>query len=91
MIVDGKRVFLKKLWLALLGSKFSELQVKYDVNGLGIRWQRDNAMICVSLFCKRENFRNHLLDCGDSKPSSWKSFSFEDPLIAPVIARAAFY
>ena len=54
MIVDGKRVFLKKLWLALLGSKFSELRVKYDVNGLGIRWQRDNAMICVSLFCKRE-------------------------------------
>ena len=38
MMMDGKRVFLKKLWLALLGDKFSELQVKYDVNGLGIRW-----------------------------------------------------
>ena len=54
MIVDGKRVFLKKLRLALLGSKFSELRVKYDVNDLGIRWQRDNVVICFSLFCKRE-------------------------------------
>ena len=38
MMMDGKRVFLKKVWLALLGDKFSELRVKYDVNGLGIRW-----------------------------------------------------
>ena len=38
MMVDGKKVFLKKLWLALMGGKFSELRVEYEVNGFGIRW-----------------------------------------------------
>ena len=38
MMVDGRKVFLKKLWLALTGDKVSELRVKYEVNGLGIRW-----------------------------------------------------
>ena len=37
MMADEKKVFLKKLRLALIGSKFSELRVKYEVNGLGIR------------------------------------------------------
>ena len=44
---DGgwEKVFLKKLWLALMGSKFSlmgrkfsELRVEYEVDGFGIKW-----------------------------------------------------
>lgn len=37
MIEDGKEVFLKKMWLALMGAKFLELRVKYEVDGFGIR------------------------------------------------------
>ena len=37
MMVNEKKVFLKKLWLALVGDKFSELRVDYEVNGFGIR------------------------------------------------------
>ena len=33
-----KKVFLKKLWLALIGGKFSELQVEYEVDDFGIIW-----------------------------------------------------
>ena len=38
MMVDGKKVFLKKLWLVLMGSKFSELRAEYEVDGFGIKW-----------------------------------------------------
>ena len=34
MMVDEKKVFLKKLWLALMRGK---LRVEYEVNGFGIR------------------------------------------------------
>ena len=37
MMIDGKKVFLK-VWLVLIGGKFSELQVEYEVNGFVIRW-----------------------------------------------------
>ena len=37
MMVDGKKVFLKKVCVALIGGKYSELRVKYEFNGLGIR------------------------------------------------------
>ena len=37
MMLDGKKVFLR---LVLMGGKFSELRVGYEVNGFGIRWQR---------------------------------------------------
>ena len=38
MMVDEKEVFLEKMWLSLMGGKFSELRVKYEVNDSGIRW-----------------------------------------------------
>ena len=31
-------MFLKKLWLALVGGKFLDLQVEYEVDGFRIRW-----------------------------------------------------
>ena len=37
MMVDGKKVFLKKLFLALMRGKFSELRAEYEVNGFKIR------------------------------------------------------
>ena len=37
------------------------------------------------------NFLIHLWELKYSKPSSWYSLSFEELLIAPVIARAALY
>lgn len=40
MIVDGKNVLLKKMWLAFMKDKFLELQVEYAVDGFGIRLQR---------------------------------------------------
>ena len=36
MIVDGKNVFLKKLWLASMEGMFLELRVEYAVKGIGI-------------------------------------------------------
>ena len=38
MIVDKKKCFLKKLWLALMGDEFLEFRVECDVDGFGIRW-----------------------------------------------------
>ena len=37
MMVDGKKCVFK-VWLALIGGKFSELRVEYEVNGFGTRW-----------------------------------------------------
>ena len=37
IMVERKKVFLKKLFLALMGGKFSELRVEYEFNGSGIR------------------------------------------------------
>ena len=37
------------------------------------------------------NFLNHLWELKYSKPSSWYSLSFEEPLITSVIARATLY
>ena len=33
-----KKVFLKKLWLALIGSKFLDLREEYEVDDFRIRW-----------------------------------------------------
>ena len=38
MMVNDKKVFLKKLWLVLMWGRFSELQVEYEVNDFGIIW-----------------------------------------------------
>ena len=38
MIVDEKKVFLKKLSLALMEGKFLQLQVEYEVDGFEIWW-----------------------------------------------------
>ena len=47
MLVDGTfhslKVFLKKLWLAFMGCNSLELQVEYEIDGLGITsriWDR---------------------------------------------------
>ena len=39
----------------------------------------------------RIHLLNHFLELKYSKPSSWYNVSFDDPLIAPVIDRAALY
>ena len=38
MMVDGQKVFLKKLWLALMGGNFLELKAEYEFDGFGISW-----------------------------------------------------
>ena len=38
MMVDGKKVFLKKLWLALMVGNFLELKAEYEFDGFGISW-----------------------------------------------------
>ena len=53
MIVDGKKMFLKKLRLALMGGKVSELRVKYEVNDLELD-DRDKIVIRFLVFRKRE-------------------------------------
>ena len=38
MMVEEKKVFLKKMWLALMGGQSLELWVDYEVDGFVIRW-----------------------------------------------------
>ena len=38
MMVDRKKVFLKKRWLIFMGGNLLELLVEYEVDGFGIRW-----------------------------------------------------
>ena len=40
---------------------------------------------------KWPSFLNHRCCCKDAKPNSLQSFSLDETLIAPVIARAALY
>ena len=40
MMVDGKKSVFKEGAIGFNGGKFLELQVEYEVNGFGIRWQR---------------------------------------------------
>ena len=55
MMVDGKKASLKKLWLALMGGKFSELQVDMKLTALELD-DRDMMMIRFVFICKRDNF-----------------------------------
>ena len=38
MMVDRKKVFLKKRLLIFMGGNFLELLGEYEVDGFGIRW-----------------------------------------------------
>ena len=38
MMVNGKKMLLKKLWLPLMEERFLELLAEYEVDGFGIRW-----------------------------------------------------
>ena len=37
-MVDGNKVFLMNLWLALMGGKILELEVEFEVDGFEIKW-----------------------------------------------------
>ena len=71
MMVNWRKVFLKKSQLALMGGKLLELRVEYEVNGFGIRWLRNYGDSFFIILRKKDNFQNHLLDCSDTKPSTW--------------------
>ena len=55
MMVDGKKAFLKKLWLALMGGTFSELEVDMKLMVLELD-DRDMMVIRFVFICKGDNF-----------------------------------
>ena len=45
----------------------------------------------ILVFCRNSKVFYANIVVEDSKPNSWYSFSLEEPLYAPVIAKAEFY
>ena len=52
-------------------SVFKEAMIGFNMELMAWKLDdRDKVMIRFSVFCKTDNFRNHLPHCRDSKPSS---------------------
>ena len=58
---------------------------------LGFKLNKYEGNFSMNILEKWQSFLNQCLDLRDSKSSSWDIFSVEVPLIAPVIAKHAFY
>ena len=82
-IVDGKKEFLKKIYLDLKIGRLCIFLVAY-----GARLLR---MLVFKYFIERGSFLYQRRSLRDSKPNSWYNFSFNVPLIALVIVRHALY
>ena len=76
VIVDGKKRVFKVVVMSFNGRQVSELRVGY-----AFYFEKKKRNIC----------RNYLLDCNDSKPSSWSTFFLKVPPVDPVFAEAALY
>ena len=87
---EGKKEFRKKLCFTLNRGILFVFFMFYVLTELGIIWKRYFGHLYLKILQKQHSFLYHLLFSRLSKPSSSYSFSIDVPLIAPVIANAAF-
>ena len=69
MMVDGIKSVYKEAVIGFNGRQITSFEQNMKLMALELD-DRDMMVILFLLFCKRDSFRNHLLDCWDSKPSS---------------------
>ena len=87
----GKKEFWKKFCFTLNWGTLLAFLVFYGLTEVEMILNRYSGDWFLNIEKKQHSFLHHLLFSRVFKPSSWKSFSLDATLIAPVIANAELY